>query len=210
MPELSTLFVFALASLALAVTPGPDMLLVASRSASQGRAAGFASLAGIQTGLFCHALAAALGLSQLFLAVPIAYDALRYAGAAYLLFLAWQAFRSGEATARPTNSAPRHSAGRMFRQGLLTNLLNPKVALFVLALFPQFLRPEAGSVTLQILVLATVLNVIGLAVNGLVILAASRMALRLSGRGRFRRFSQAFLGVVFAGLALRLVLDERR
>jgi threonine/homoserine/homoserine lactone efflux protein len=98
----------------------------------------------------------------------------------------------------------------MFRQGLLTNLLNPKMALFVLALFPQFVKPEAGSVALQIMVLASVLNLIGLAVNGIVILMASRLGRVFSGRGRWRRMPQILLGTVFAGLAARLAFDGRR
>src|SRR5882757_11121035 len=102
MPDLSTLALFAVACLALTVTPGPDMLLIASRSASQGRASGFATLAGIQVGTYCHALAAALGLSQLFLIVPVAYDIVRYAGAAYLLWLAWKTFRSDGTMLAPT------------------------------------------------------------------------------------------------------------
>src|SRR5512138_2602985 len=102
MPDISTLALFAVACLALTATPGPDMLLIASRSASQGRAAGFATLAGIQAGTYCHALAAALGLSQLFLLVPIAYDIVRYAGAAYLLWLAWKTFRSNGTIFAPT------------------------------------------------------------------------------------------------------------
>jgi threonine/homoserine/homoserine lactone efflux protein len=98
----------------------------------------------------------------------------------------------------------------MFRQGLLTNLLNPKMALFVLALFPQFVRPDAGSVAAQILVLATVLNLIGILVNGLVIVTASRLARAFSRRTRFRRAPQILLGCVFAGLAARLAFDARR
>lgn len=213
MPEFSTLALFAAACLALAVTPGPDMLLVASRSAAQGRAAGFMALAGILAGLYCHALAAALGLSGLFLAVPYAYDAVRYAGAAYLAYLAWQAFRGGAASpdAPPQAADParrKTAAGQAFRQGLVTNLLNPKVALFVLALFPQFVRPETGSVAGQILVLATVLNAIGFAVNGAVVLAASRVGAALMGRGRFGRAPQYVLGTVFAGLAARLAFSR--
>jgi len=210
MPDPSTLALFALACLALTATPGPDMVLIASRSASQGRAAGFASLAGIQVGTYCHALAAAFGLSQLFLAVPLAYDVVRYVGAAYLLYLAWTALRADATAFAPSAGLPRHPLPRMFRQGLLTNLLNPKMALFVLALFPQFLRPDAGSVASQILVLATVLNLIGLAVNGLVILAASRIGRALSGRTRLRRAPQLLLGAVFAGLAARLAFEGRR
>ncbi len=209
MVDLPALALFGIAALALTMTPGPDMLLIASRSASQGRAAGFATLAGIQAGTYCHALAAAFGLSQLFLIVPHAYDAVRYAGAAYLLYLAWKTVRSGAATIAPEAGGSRHPVGTMFRQGLLTNLLNPKMALFVLALFPQFVQPEAGSVALQILVLATVLNAIGLVVNGAVILGASRLGRIFSGQGRFRRLPQYFLGAVFAGLAARLAFDSR-
>jgi len=209
MPELSTLSLFAVACLALTATPGPDMLLIASRSVSQGRMAGFASLAGIQVGTYCHALAAAVGLSQLFLAVPLAFDVVRYAGAAYLLYLAWKAFRSKGIALDPVAGSPRYPVAEMFRQGLLTNLLNPKMALFVLALFPQFVRPAAGSVAGQILVLATLLNIIGLAVNGLVIMTASRVGKSLARKGRLHRAPQILLGSVFTGLALRLAFSPR-
>jgi threonine/homoserine/homoserine lactone efflux protein len=191
------------------------MLLIASRSMGQGRMAGFATLAGIQAGTYCHALAAALGLSQLFLLVPVAYDVVRYVGAAYLLWLAWKTFRSDGTVFAPTGgpsfaAARRFPVGTMFRQGLLTNLLNPKMALFVLALFPQFVQPEAGSVALQIMVLATVLNAIGIVVNGVVILAASRIGRLFARGGRWRRWPQILLGTVFAGLAVRLAFDSRR
>lgn len=150
MPDISTLVLFAAACLALTATPGPDMLLIASRSATQGRASGFATLAGIQLGTYCHALAAAVGLSQLFLIVPLAYDAVRYAGAAYLLYLAWAMLRSSTPALAPSVVPRRHSIGTVFRQGLVTNLLNPKMALFVLALFPQFVRPEDGWVAVTV------------------------------------------------------------
>ena len=161
--ELSTLLVFSLAAFALTTSPGPDMLLLASRSAVQGRAAGLATWFGIAAGTYVHALAAAFGLSQLFLAVPIAYDIVRYVGAAYLLFLAWKAFTSGSKST-PENAQPAalQTNADMFRQGLFTNILNPKMAIFVLALFPQFVTPETGSVALQIMIMASVLNVIGL------------------------------------------------
>lgn len=210
MPDLSTIGLFAIACLALTATPGPDMLLIASRSASQGRVSGLATYAGIAAGTYCHALAAAFGLSQLFLAAPIAYDIVRYAGAAYLAYLAWKAFRSDGTVFAPVAGLPRYSRSRIFRQGLLTNLLNPKMALFVLALFPQFVRPETGSVAGQILLLATVLNLIGLLVNGLVILTASRIGAALSKRTRFRRAPQILLGTVFAGLAARLAFGGQR
>jgi threonine/homoserine/homoserine lactone efflux protein len=210
MPDFSTLVLFAAACLALTATPGPDMLLIVSRSVSQGRASGFATLAGIQVGTYCHALAAALGLSQLFLVVPLAYDVVRYVGAAYLLCLAWQAFRSAGTALAPTAGLRRYPIGSVFRQGLLTNLLNPKMALFVLALFPQFVQPGTGSVAVQIMLLATVLNLVGLLVNGAVILTASRLGRVFSARSRWRRAPQLLLGTVFAGLAVRLALDDRR
>lgn len=210
MLDLPTLALFAMACLVLTATPGPDMLLIASRSMSQGRASGFATLAGIQAGTYCHALAAALGLSQLFLLVPVAYDVVRSAGAAYLLYLAWRTFRATGETFTPNGGLRAYPVGVVFRQGLFTNLLNPKMALFVLALFPQFVRPEAGSVAVQIMLLATVLNLIGIVVNGAVILASSRLRGLFSGTGRLRRLPQYLLGTVFAGLAVRLVWDDRR
>src|SRR6266851_8036038 len=210
MLDLSTLALFAIACLALTATPGPDMLLIASRSLSQGPLSGFATLAGIQVGTYCHALAAALGLSQLFLAVPLAYDVVRCVGAAYLLYLAWQAFRSAGTALAPTAGLRRYPIGSVFRQGLLTNLLNPKMALFVLALFPQFVQPGTGSVAVQMMLLATVLNLIGVLVNGAVIMTASRLGGMFSDRGRLRRAPQFLLGTVFAGLAMRLALDGRR
>ena len=167
-------------------------------------------MAGIQAGTYCHALAAAFGLSQLFLVVPIAYDAIRYIGAAYLLYLAWQTFRSNGAVLNPAPGLPRHSVTQLFGQGLFTNLLNPKMALFVLALFPQFVQTETGAIAGQILVLATVLNLVGLIVNGLVIVAAGHFGKALSARSWLRRVPQILLGTVFAGLAIRLALDERR
>ena len=107
MPDHSTLALFALACLALTATPGADMLLNASRSVSQGKASGFATPAGIQVGPYCHALAAAFGLSRLFLVVPVAYDLVRYAGAANLLYLAWQTVRAAGPMAGPSNGSPR-------------------------------------------------------------------------------------------------------
>ncbi len=208
MPEFSTLALFAAAALALACTPGPDMLLIVSRTVTQGRGAGFASLFGAQAGVYGHAAAVALGLAELFRAVPLAYDAVRYAGAAYLLVLAWTAFRSTGAGLGAPTAAPKMPLAAVFRQGVLTNLLNPKVALFALALFPQFVKPEAGPIALQIMLLATVLNGVGLLVNGALVLGANRLTRAVSGRVRFRRAPGIALGTVFTGLALRLAVDR--
>src|SRR6476659_6193279 len=175
MPDITTLILFATACLALTASPGPDMLLIASRSVSQGRKSGFVTLAGIQLGTYVHAAATALGLSQLLVLVPAAYDVVRWAGAAYLLYLAWVTLKSARVTFQAERTPQDVPLVRILRQGLVTNLLNPKMALFVLALFPQFVNPAAGSVGLQIMVLATILNLIGLVVNSAVILAASKL-----------------------------------
>lgn len=209
MPDFSMIMLFAAASVVLTATPGPDMLLIASRSVSQGRAAGFLTYFGIALGTYCHALAAALGLSQLFVAVPVAYEIIRWAGCAYLLYLAWKTVRSKGASFAPTSGLKRFSSKRILGEGLATNLLNPKMALFVLALFPQFVRPEGGSMIAQTLVLATVLNGIGFLVNGSVILLSNHISHRAAGLVRFKKLPQYFLAAVFAGLACRVALSSR-
>jgi threonine/homoserine/homoserine lactone efflux protein len=204
MADISSLPVFAAAALALTAIPGPDMLLIASRSVSQGRPAGFLTYAGIATGTYCHALAAALGLSQLFIAVPVAYEIVRWAGCCYLLYLAYRAVTSGGSSFNPDLNMPRMAARRIFFAGLGTNLLNPKMALFVLALFPQFVSPGGWSIIPQMLLLATVLNVIGLGVNGAVILFSAHIRSRFAGFSRFPKLPQYALAAVFAALAGRV------
>jgi threonine/homoserine/homoserine lactone efflux protein len=209
MPDFSTFMLFAAASLVLTATPGPDMLLIASRSVSQGRSAGFLTYAGIALGTYCHAIAAGLGLSRLFLTVPIAYDVVRWAGCIYLLYLAWKTIRTERSAFSPSSALKRLSGRRILAAGLATNLLNPKMALFVLALFPQFVDPTGGSLLLQMVLLATVLNGIGFVVNGTVILLGSHIRSRLPTTRRFPRLPQYFLASVFAGLACRLAFATR-
>jgi threonine/homoserine/homoserine lactone efflux protein len=162
---LPTLLLFAAAALALTLTPGPDMLMCLSRSIAHGRRVAFAALFGIMTGCYVWALAAALGLAGVLALAPAVYDAVRLAGAAYLAYLAWQTFRAEDAFGL-NGDLPAVPRSRAFRQGLATNLLNPKVALFFLALFPQFVDPVQGGMVGQSLILVSVLNLIGLGVNG--------------------------------------------
>lgn len=208
MPDFTTLTIFAGAAFVLAVTPGPDVFLIASRSLTQGKLAGLLTCLGISAGYVVHTVLAALGLSKLFLTVPIAFEIVRWAGCAYLLYLAWKALGTktpeGEVVTTPP-IAPM----KTFMQGLLTNLLNPKVALFILALFPQFVHPNEGSVLVQMMVLALVLNVITLAINSSVIVLGSRIRARLSRPRRFPRLPQYLMATVFAGLACRLALTQR-
>ncbi len=208
MPDFSTIILFAAAALVLTATPGPDMLLIASRSVSQGRSAGFLTYAGIALGTYCHAMAAALGLSRLFLTVPVAYEIVRWAGCAYLLYLAVKTLRSQGSAFTPSAGLKRLSGKRIFVEGLATNILNPKMALFVLALFPQFVDPS-GSMILQMALLATILNGIGFLVNGSVILLGSHIRGRFSAIKRLPKLPQYLLATVFAGLACRLALGSR-
>ncbi|ANM10808.1 MULTISPECIES: LysE family translocator [unclassified Rhizobium] len=209
MPDFPTLMLFAAAALVLTATPGPDMLLIASRSISQGRAAGFCTYGGIALGTYCHALAAAFGLSQLVMAVPAAYEAVRWAGCCYLLYLAYKTIRSEGAAFAPPSTLQRLSAKRIFFAGFTTNLLNPKMALFVVALFPQFVNVQSGPIMLQMLIFATLLNGIGLIVNGAVIILGSTIRSRLASLRRFPKLPQYMLATVFTGLACRLALQTR-
>ncbi len=200
---------FALAALVLVLTPGPNMIYCISRTLSQGRRAGMVSLAGVLLGFVAHLLAATLGLSAVLLAVPVAFTAIKLAGAAYLLWLAWQAVRPGSAGPFETRALPADSSARLFRMGLVTNLLNPKVALFCMALLPQFLHPERGSVLWQSAQLGAVQIAVSGTVNSLLILGAAGIASFLS-RSRGWLLAQRYLmGTVLAGLAVRIAFTER-
>jgi len=209
LPDLRTLAVFMAAGLALNLTPGPDMLYVAARSTSEGRRAGIVSALGIGAGTLVHITALALGLSALLAAVPLLYDVVRLAGAAYLVWLGVRALlRPAPAhdDAAPPAPAP---LGVIFRQGVLTNVLNPKVALFFLAFLPQFVDPTRGSAAAQIVALGLLFDTSGTIVNGLVALAASRAGGVLR-RGRAARVLHRVTGGVFVLLGARLALETRR
>jgi len=205
---LDTWLLFCLACIALVATPGPNVLYLVSRTLAQGRAAGFVSLAGTSAGVAAHALAAALGLSALLATVPVAYDIVRWTGAIYLAWLAWSTWRS-QSDKTPSFASTRIPAGRLFRQGLLTSLLNPKVALFELALFPQFVSPAHGSVLAQGLVLAATQLALAITGDSLFVLAAARVRRFFSARPGWGRWSKRALAGVFGGLALRLAWEQK-
>ena len=209
MVPLSTWLLFCVACGALAATPGPNLLYLVSRTLVQGRAAGFASQAGTATGLAFHILAAALGLSALLATVPAAYDVVRWAGALYLAWLAWQTWHA-PAPAGPANAATRAvPMRRLYRDGVATGILNPKVALFQLALFPQFVDPAQGSVLGQSLVLGATQIVIVSSFDACCVLAASSVRAWLGARPAFGRWSKRVLAGIFGALAARLALDTR-
>jgi threonine/homoserine/homoserine lactone efflux protein len=210
MPAIETLALFAVASLLLALTPGPNLLYLVSRTLCQGRRAGVVSLAGTSLGFFFHLLAAALGLSAVFIAVPLAYDLLRYAGAAYLIWLAWSAVRKRGADMFATRSMPEESPARLFRIGLLTSILNPKLALFYLALLPQFVDAARGNVFGQSLTLGSVQIAIGIVSDLAFVLAAAHVAGWLARRPLWSALQRWVLGGVFATIALKLAFETRR
>jgi threonine/homoserine/homoserine lactone efflux protein len=207
LPELA---LFALTALVLVLTPGPNMVYCVSRSLSQGRGAGLLSLAGVLLGFVAHLLAATLGLTALLAAVPLAFDALRLAGAAYLAWLAWDALRPGGGSPFLPRPMPADSPGRLFRMGLLTNLLNPKVAIFYLSFFPQFLHPEHGSVATQALQLGAIQILVSGAVNALLVLGAARIAGFLARSRRWLAAQRYLMGTVLGALALRMAWTDPR
>ena len=194
-----SLALFVVAGLALNLTPGPDMLYVAARGASEGRVAGIASALGIGAGTLVHIALVAAGLAALLSAVPVAYLAIRLGGAGYLVFLGVRALRA-RAPAAATPLAPA-SLGAIFRQGVITNVLNPKVALFFLAFLPQFVDPAGGSTALQVVVLGLLFDTTGTLVNLAVALASSHAANKLRGPSMIL---QRVTGGIFVALGLRL------
>jgi threonine/homoserine/homoserine lactone efflux protein len=214
MPTFDHYLLFVAASVLLVLTPGPNLLYLISRTLCQGRAAGIVSLAGTTTGFVIHILAAALGLSAVLVAVPAAYDAVRWVGAAYLLWLAWDAVRPARSAGARGLFAPARLPeavpAKLYRMGLLTSILNPKVALFYLALFPQFVAPERGSVFAQSLVLGATQIVIAVAGDLMFVLSAAAAARWLATRPAWATAQRWVLGSVFAAIAMKLALDERR
>ena len=210
MPDLPALIGFALVSLGMVLTPGPNMIYVISRSITQGPAAGLISLGGVAVGFVVYMLAAAFGITALLFAVPYAYDALRLAGAAYLLWLAWQALRPGGRSPFQVRTLRVDGRRKLFAMGLLTNLLNPKIAMLYLALLPQFIDPAANSVLTQSLALGAAQIVISVSVNAAIALAAGSIAGFLAARPGWLLIQRWLMGTVLAGLAVRMALETRR
>ena len=210
MPQASSLLAFALISFGLVLTPGPNMIYLISRSITQGRTAGLVSLGGVTLGFVFYMLCAAFGVTALLFAIPYAYDALRFAGAAYLLWMAWQAVKPGGSSPFHVRKLSFDGPRKLFAMGFVTNLLNPKIAMFYLALLPQFIDPNGASVLDQSLVLGAIHIAISVSVQALVTLAAGSIALFLSRRPRWMLAQRYLMGTVLAGLAVRIAFEARR
>ncbi|GAA1798989.1 LysE family translocator [Actinomadura chokoriensis] len=200
----------AVAAFALGVvlTPGPNMMYLVSRSVTQGRRAGLVSLGGVAAGFLVYVAAATAGLTAVFTLVPALYTVIKLAGAAYLLWLAWQALRPGGTAAFAPADPPADPPRRLFTMGLVTNLLNPKIAILYVSLLPQFADPERGGMAVQILLLGLLQITIAITVNALIVLGAGGIAAFLGRRPGWRRAQRYVLGSVLAGLAVQIGLHR--
>lgn len=206
MPDASTLALFLGATLALNLSPGPDVFYVLANSARHGTRGGLYAALGIACGVTVHTVIAAAGIAAVFAAHPFAFDALRLLGAAYLIWLGIQAWRaSGAAAGREAGAG----AWQIVRRGFVTNVLNPKVALFFLAFLPQFTRPEEGSVALQMLWLGALFITSGTIVSAAYAAAGGWVSDRLRREPRWQRRLDRLSGSILLALGLRLLIPQR-
>ncbi|EPY4331727.1 LysE family translocator [Klebsiella variicola] len=210
MPEITSLLGFAFIALGMVLTPGPNMVYLISRSICQGRAAGLISLGGVALGFVFYMLCAAFGITAIVMAVPYAYDALRFGGALYLLYLAWQAVKPGGRSPFQVKDLPKDTPRKLFMMGFLTNLLNPKIAVMYLSLLPQFISPDHGSVFAQSLALGFMQIVISVTVNAMIAIAAGTIAAYLASRPTWLVVQRWLMGTVLVGLAVRMATEARR
>jgi len=205
MDGINPLLAFALTALIIEITPGPNMTYLAALSLSGGMRTGFAAVAGIAIGLLTYGIVAALGLAAVIDSSPLLYGLLRWGGVAYLLWLAWQAWSSERETSPDTTDGPDGEPWIAFRRGLITNLLNPKAAVFYVAVLPEFIRPGAGSVMSQTLALSAVYVTIATAIHaGIVALAGSLQSMVAASNSRrmVRRLLALALVIIAVWFAL--------
>lgn len=208
MPTASTLAVFAVAALALLVVPGPSVMYIVTRGISQGRQAALVSVLGIQSGTLVHIAAVALGLSALLVSSATAFNVVKYAGAVYLVGLGVKTMLSREPVHAARTMAP-DGLRRIYAQGAVVNILNPKTALFFLALFPQFVHRDQGSVLGQTLTLGGIFLVIALLSDGTYAMLSGTLGGWLRERAGFARAQRHVSGVIYVGLGVTAALVGR-
>ena len=207
MPSAETLLVFAVLSFGLAATPGPNMLYLVSRSLAQGTGAGLVSLIGCQFGSLLIMLCAAAGITAALFAVPLAWDALRLGGAAYLLFLAWQCIRPGGAPIFAARPMPREPAWRLFTVGIATAALNPKVALFYVAVLPPFIDASRGDVLLQGIILGGVQIAVCTVFDAALVWGAAGVSRFMGARPGWMAAQRWVLGGALGLIAVKLATE---
>ena len=205
MIETSQLFFFMGAALALLLIPGPAVLYITARSASQGRVAGLDSVLAIETANFMQAVAAALGLSAILLSSALAFDVVKYLGAAYLIYLGIRKLMVSDNGAEDED-VKQESLARIYWQGFAVNILNPKTALFFFAFLPQFVDPAKGNVVMQNLLLGAIFVGMAIITDSMYALLASSLAGKLTGNKRFQKGQRYFAGLVYIGLGITTAL----
>ncbi|WP_028402393.1 LysE family translocator [Ectobacillus panaciterrae] len=210
MVSFGTLLAFALVSLGMVCSPGPNMIYLISRSITQGRMAGFISLLGIMLGFIIYIIATMFGLTVLFIAVPVVYEAVKLAGAAYLLWLAWNSIKPGATSILEPRTISIEPPRKLFLMGLMTNLLNPKIAILYVSLLPQFEDPKKGSLLLQGAVLGLTQITVSFIVNLLIVFTASKIAKWFGTRPTWLRVQRWLMASVLTGLAARLAFERRQ
>ncbi len=210
MIPLSDLLLFAGAALLMVLAPGPNMIYLISRTLCQGKRAGVISLFGVILGFLVHMFAAAAGLTALFMAIPLAYEVLKWAGALYLMYLAWQSVKPGARSPFEARDLPIDSPQKLFFMGFLTNVLNPKIAVFYLSILPQFISVQHGSIFSQSIQLGLIQISISFCVNLCITLTAAKLAAWFVRSPRWLRAQRYLMGAVLSALAIRLVLEPRK
>jgi threonine/homoserine/homoserine lactone efflux protein len=206
-PAHAALIGMALVALGMVLIPGPNMMYLVSRSVSQGYRAGLFSLIGTGTGFVIYMVMANVGMAEVFLIVPWLYIGLKLCGAGYLLYLSWRTLRPGGVALFEERVLPRDSRAKLFRMGLVTNLLNPKAAILYLALIPQFIRPDAGHVMLQGFVLGAVQISVSMIVNAIIICTAGALAVFMRRRPSWIRWQRWVTGGLLGAVGVKLALD---
>jgi len=209
-PSATSIGLFAVAATLLLLTPGPAVLYVVARSVEQGRIAGLASVFGITTGTLVHVLASTLGLSALLASSALAFALVKYAGAAYLIYMGVRRIFKRTDTPASSLKLPRRSLGRLYRDGFIVNLLNPKTALFFLAFLPQFVDPARGAVPMQIAFLGLLFTLMGLTNDGLYALVAGTAGGWVRRQSRYMDWERYVTGGVFIGLGVTAALAVGR
>jgi threonine/homoserine/homoserine lactone efflux protein len=199
---------FLLVAIVLTLAPGPDILFVMAQSMSNGKKAGIATALGLCSGITVHTMAAALGISAILYQSNVAFRIVKYAGAVYLLYMAWRAFKEGDAPLT-ANTVEKRSLASLYRKGILMNVLNPKVSLFFLALLPQFVSTKAGNPVLQMIVLGLVFMVQAILIFSLVSLFAGSIGQKLHKHPRMNRYINKGKAGLFAMIGIRIALAEK-
>ena len=208
MLSIETFSTFFLASTLLAIVPGPDNVFVLTQSALHGKLSGLVVMLGLCTGLIVHTGAVAFGVAIIFQASTLAFTLLKVIGASYLIYLAWQIFRTSPEQIR-MHGNPQRSMPALYRRGIIMNVTNPKVSIFFLAFLPQFADPERGPISLQMVILGGIFIVATILVFGAVALIGGALGEWLNRSERAQRVMNWVAGTVFIGLALKLVTTER-